>query len=115
MILSKRSSPPRLSNLFNNCSANCIIQILFKDPECWSMITKLNDNDPFKKLAIRFNKITNGNRAINLIDLYDIFNPIIDVKNEEKALHPDENIQNIHIDPLHIFEKILNEYSFIKE
>ena len=62
-----------------------------------------------------FNKTTSGNWAINLIDLYDIFYPIIDFKNEEKTLHPDENIQNILIDPLHIFEKILNEYYIIKE
>ena len=68
-------------------------------------------------MVIRFNKITNGNRDIDLANLFDVFQSIIDVKNEEKTLHPDENIRKIHIDPLHIYLSIYiyNLYSFIKE
>lgn len=110
-----RSTPARLCNINNVCSINCIIQVLFYDADCWQMINQLNDNDILKQLAVRYSTITNGNRSINMEDLYETFQPVIDTKNEEKLMHPDENIRGIQIDPLHLFQNILSRYNFLNE
>ena len=115
MNLPIRSSPPRLGNSSNVCSTNCIMQVLFNDDSCWEMIVQLNDDDPLKRIAARFTTVTNGFRSIYLNDLYETFPPIIEAKNEKRINHPDEDIETIQLDPLHIFEKILNSYPFIKE
>lgn len=110
-----RSTPVRLCNINNVCSINCIIQVLFNDADCWQMINQLNDNDILKQLAVRYSTITNGNRSINMEDLYETFQPVIDTKNEEKLMHPDENIRGIQIDPMHLFQNILSRYNFLNE
>ena len=66
------------------CAANCIMQVILNDEKCWKMITQLNDDDILKKIAIKFTTVTNGNRSINLCDLYNNFVPIIEAKNDEK-------------------------------
>lgn len=68
----------------------------------------------FKKIALRYSTVTNGNRSINLDDLFNEFGPIQEAKIEEKNNHPEDDIISIQLDPVHIFEKLLNHYSFIK-
>lgn len=110
----RRLSPPRLSNDSNFCSVNCIFQVLLNDIDCLAMIEKLNDDDPLKLITIKFTTITRGNRSIDLGKFYEKFQPIIDAKKEEILMHPEENIDSIQMDPLHILEKILNSYAFLK-
>ena len=50
----KPDKPPKLANTHNICYCNALFQCLFNIDDIWNEVQRINENDPFKKIAKSF-------------------------------------------------------------